>query len=199
MRVSTYQFSGEDLAANVDRFREALRSAGLEDMKEGVLLIDRSTGKALTITCREDEAALARSRHAAESARRGATDAAGGAIEVSRGVRGRAEGAGRRRAGRINGGERSGRNRNETPEPRATPSGRGRHGADRAVRGGVEVLRDQRGAQHALEAHDLVAIRLEALAPRLSGAQLLPLVDEAAQLLLQRVGLVGRLVERMHG
>ena len=80
-RVSTYRFSGENIAENIDRFRTALQATGLEDMKEAVLLIDRSSGKAISITYWEDEEAIARSRQAADTAREGAAAAGGGAVE----------------------------------------------------------------------------------------------------------------------
>jgi hypothetical protein len=80
-RVSTYTFRTEAIDDNIDRFRAALQATGLEEMTEGVLLVDRATGKAITITFWEDEDALTRTRQAADAARGGAVGPAGGSID----------------------------------------------------------------------------------------------------------------------
>ena len=77
-RVSTYQLGNTDAA--IDQFRSALQSAGLEDVQEAVLLVDRTSGKAITITYWEDENALASSREAADRLRSRAAEGASGSI-----------------------------------------------------------------------------------------------------------------------
>ena len=79
-RVSTYQFPSENVDPTVDRFNEALGSLAEPGLKRVELLVDRTTGKGMTITVWESEEALLASVEAANRIRSGAADAAGASI-----------------------------------------------------------------------------------------------------------------------
>jgi hypothetical protein len=79
-RVSSYQFPSNDVDAAVERFNEALGELDEPGLKRAELLVDRSSGKALTITVWENEETLQASVAAADRLRSGAADAAGGSI-----------------------------------------------------------------------------------------------------------------------
>ena len=78
-RVSTYRFPPEDIDMAPGQFQQAISE--IEEMQEAVLLLDRSSGKAMTITYWESEETLSASREAANQARSRAASAAGGSIE----------------------------------------------------------------------------------------------------------------------
>jgi hypothetical protein len=59
-------------------------------IRDAFLLVDRASGRALTITLWDSEEAMAASAVGATQVRQEATGAAGGRIEVGRGLRGRA-------------------------------------------------------------------------------------------------------------
>ena len=79
-RVSTYQFPSENVDRTVDRFNEALGSLAEPGLKRAELLVDRTSGKGMTITVWESEDALQASVEAANRIRSGAADAAGASI-----------------------------------------------------------------------------------------------------------------------
>jgi heme-degrading monooxygenase HmoA len=79
-RVSTYQFPSNDLDAAVERFNEALGDLQEPGLERAEVLVDRSNGKALTITVWDSEETLLSSVEAANRLRSGAADAAGGTI-----------------------------------------------------------------------------------------------------------------------
>jgi heme-degrading monooxygenase HmoA len=79
-RVSTYQFPSENVDQTVDRFNEALGSLAEPGLKRAELLVDRTTGKGMTITVWESEDALQASVEAANRIRSGAAGAAGASI-----------------------------------------------------------------------------------------------------------------------
>ena len=87
-RVSTYQFPSEGIddspsegiGDSVARFMEALGDPNEPGLERAELLIDRSSGKALTITVWESEEALQSSVEAANRIRGSAADAAGVSI-----------------------------------------------------------------------------------------------------------------------
>ena len=74
-RVSSYEFGGE---ANVDEgirtFERSMTDDAfqMEGMRDAYLLIDRATGKALTMTLWESEEALRASEESADQLRRAA-------------------------------------------------------------------------------------------------------------------------------
>ena len=78
-RVSTYQFPD---TTNIDEavsvFQQGIRE--LPGPQEAVLLVDRNTGKAMTITFWESEQAVIESREAADRVRSEATGRARGEI-----------------------------------------------------------------------------------------------------------------------
>ena len=78
-RVSTYQFPPDAIDKASEQFDSAMSE--LDDMKRAVLLVDRTTGKGMTITFWESEETLASSRQAADRVRSAATQAASGSIE----------------------------------------------------------------------------------------------------------------------
>lgn len=78
-RVSTYQFAPDAIDKASEQFDSAMNE--LDDMKRAVLLVDRTTGKGMTITFWENEETLASSRQAADRVRSAATQAARGSIE----------------------------------------------------------------------------------------------------------------------
>ena len=71
-RVSTYQFANDKIDEAVSAFEEAMNQ--IDAMQEGVVLVDRTSGKAMTITFWESEQAAIESR---EEANRVRSDAAG--------------------------------------------------------------------------------------------------------------------------
>ncbi len=78
-RVSTYRFAPDAIDKASEQFDSAMNE--LDEMKGAVLLVDRSTGKGMTITYWESEETLASSRQAADRVRSAATQAASGSIE----------------------------------------------------------------------------------------------------------------------
>ena len=79
-RVSTYQFPSENVDQTLDQFNEALGSLGEPGLKRAELLVDRQSGKGMTITVWESEDALQASVNAANRIRSGAADASGASI-----------------------------------------------------------------------------------------------------------------------
>lgn len=78
-RVSTYQFAPDAIDKASEQFDSAMNE--IDEMKRAVLLVDRTTGKGMTITFWENEETLASSRQAADRVRSAATQAARGSIE----------------------------------------------------------------------------------------------------------------------
>ena len=78
-RVSTYQFAPDAIDKASEQFDSAMNE--LDDMKGAVLLVDRTTGKGMTITYWESQETLASSRQAADRVRSAAAQAASGSIE----------------------------------------------------------------------------------------------------------------------
>jgi heme-degrading monooxygenase HmoA len=76
-RVSTYQLPAANLESAIERFAQALGDVDLPGFKRAELLVDRSSGKALTITLWESEKAIQSSVEAANRIRSSATDEAG--------------------------------------------------------------------------------------------------------------------------
>ncbi len=79
-RVSTYQFPSENVDETIDQFNEALGSLAEPGLKRAELLVDRQSGRGMTITVWESEDALQASVEAANRIRSGAADAAGASI-----------------------------------------------------------------------------------------------------------------------
>ncbi len=81
-RVSSYSFegaSGQEIDEGVRAFEGALdQLRQMEGIRDAYLLVDRSSGKALTITLWESEEAVRASEEAANRVR---SDAAGDAVE----------------------------------------------------------------------------------------------------------------------
>ena len=80
-RVSTYQFELDTIDDAISTFESGFEDEGLAAMQEAMILVDRSTGKALTITLWESADAAAASRDAANRARSQAADAVAGSIQ----------------------------------------------------------------------------------------------------------------------
>ena len=78
-RVSTYQFAPDAIDKASEQFDSAMNE--LDDMKGAVLLVDRTTGKGMTITYWESQETLTSSRQTADRVRSAATQAASGSIE----------------------------------------------------------------------------------------------------------------------
>ena len=78
-RVSTYQFAPDAIDKASEQFDSAMNE--MDDMKGAVLLVDRTTGKGMTITYWESQETLASSRQAADRVRSAAAQAASGSIE----------------------------------------------------------------------------------------------------------------------
>jgi hypothetical protein len=76
-RVSTYQFPSAEVDASVEQFTDALGDVDEPGLERAELLIDRASGKALTITMWGTKEALEESVEAANRIRSGAADAAG--------------------------------------------------------------------------------------------------------------------------
>ena len=79
-RVSTYQFPSENVDQALDQFNDALGSLDEPGLTRAELLVDRKSGKGMTITVWESEEALQASAQAANRLRSGAADAAGVSI-----------------------------------------------------------------------------------------------------------------------
>lgn len=80
-RVSTYQLpTGDDLESALEQFNQALGDLELPGLERAELLVDRTSGKALTITVWASKDALESSVDAADRVRSSATEAAGGSI-----------------------------------------------------------------------------------------------------------------------
>jgi heme-degrading monooxygenase HmoA len=77
-RVSTYELAPDKIDQAISTFRDAMGE--LDAMQEAVVLVDRSTGRAMTITYWENEQAAIDSREAADRVRSGATESASGSI-----------------------------------------------------------------------------------------------------------------------
>jgi heme-degrading monooxygenase HmoA len=81
-RVSTYGFDPGRADELVTAFESGIGSIEDEEGMEGAyLLVDRTNGKALTMTLWANEEALTASATAADQARSEATESAGGTIE----------------------------------------------------------------------------------------------------------------------
>jgi heme-degrading monooxygenase HmoA len=81
-RVSTYRAPVERADEAVSAFENAVASLrDMEGIRDAYLLIDRSSGKAVTITLWESEEAVRASSEAADRVRGEATQAYGGSIE----------------------------------------------------------------------------------------------------------------------
>jgi heme-degrading monooxygenase HmoA len=72
-RVSTYQFQPDRIDAAISRFESAMSDPDLKP-EEAVILVDRSSGKGITITYWENEEAATASREAANRLRASATE-----------------------------------------------------------------------------------------------------------------------------
>ena len=80
-RVSTYQFGAERVDEARTSFEGALRSLqDMEGIEEALLLVDRDSGKGITITTWKSEDALRASEQAADEVRQQAATLAGGEI-----------------------------------------------------------------------------------------------------------------------
>ena len=79
-RVSTYQLPSDDAETGLQRFSEALGDLKEPGLERADLLVDRSSGKALTITVWDSEQSLQTSVEAANKLRSSAADAANVAI-----------------------------------------------------------------------------------------------------------------------
>ena len=75
-RVSTYQFPSDKVDDAITRFSDALGTLDEPGLKRAELLVDRASGKGMTITVWESEDALTGSAPAADRLRSGAADAA---------------------------------------------------------------------------------------------------------------------------
>lgn len=76
-RVSTYQLPSANVDAAIEQFSNALGTVDEPGLERADLLVDRTSGKALTITVWESEEALQASVEAANRIRSGAADASG--------------------------------------------------------------------------------------------------------------------------
>jgi heme-degrading monooxygenase HmoA len=73
-RVSTYELAGQDLEEAIRGFERAVAQLrGMEGASDAYLLVDRGSGRALTVTLWESEEALAASEDAADRLRREAS------------------------------------------------------------------------------------------------------------------------------
>ena len=81
-RVSTYRFPPDGVDGAVREFENAVPNVQqMEGNKGAVLLVDRMSGKGMTITYWESEQAMQGSAGAADEVREGAASAARGSIE----------------------------------------------------------------------------------------------------------------------
>lgn len=78
-RVSTYQLP-DDIDTGIQRFNEALGDLKEPGLERAELLVDRSSGKAMTITVWDSEESIKASIEAANKLRSDAADAAGVSI-----------------------------------------------------------------------------------------------------------------------
>lgn len=76
-RVSTYQFPSANIDGSIEQFANALGTFGEPGLERAELLVDRTSGKALSITVWKSEEALQSSVEAANRIRSGAADTAG--------------------------------------------------------------------------------------------------------------------------
>jgi quinol monooxygenase YgiN len=79
-RVSTYQFSSENLDQALDQINDALGSLDEPGLHRAELLVDRMSGKGMTITLWESEESLKASAQAANLLRNDTAHAAGASI-----------------------------------------------------------------------------------------------------------------------
>lgn len=75
-RVSTYQLPADDVDAAIERFNQALGDVNEPGLERAELLVDRSSGKALTITVWNSEETRQASVEAANQIRSDAANAA---------------------------------------------------------------------------------------------------------------------------
>ena len=81
-RVSTYRSTGERADEAVSAFQNALGSIrDMQGVRDAYLLVDRESGKAMTITLWESEEAVRASSEAADRVRGEAAESFGGSIE----------------------------------------------------------------------------------------------------------------------
>jgi heme-degrading monooxygenase HmoA len=81
-RVSTYRFDPSGADELVSAFESGIGAIEDEEGMQGAyLLVDRTSGKAMTMTLWESEGALTASAAAADRIRSGATESARGTIE----------------------------------------------------------------------------------------------------------------------
>lgn len=76
-RVSTYQLPSHDVDGGLRSFNEALGNLKEPGLQRAELLVDRTTGKALTITVWDSEESIQTSATAADRLRNSAADASG--------------------------------------------------------------------------------------------------------------------------
>ena len=79
-RVSTYQFSSENLDQALDQINDALGSLDEPGLHRAELLVDRMSGKGMTITLWESEESLQASAQAANLLRNDTAHTAGASI-----------------------------------------------------------------------------------------------------------------------
>jgi hypothetical protein len=80
-RVSTYEFPTDRVDEAVPAFEEALGELDpMEGITEALLLVDRNSGKAMTITIWESEQALVGSEQEADEIRQRAASSPGGQV-----------------------------------------------------------------------------------------------------------------------
>ncbi len=80
-RVSTYEFPADRVAEAGPAFQDGVRNLqGIEGITEALFLLDRSSGKAMTITIWESEDTLRASEQQADQIRQGAASSGGGEI-----------------------------------------------------------------------------------------------------------------------
>ena len=80
-RVSTYKLPADDVEVAIERFSQALGEVQEPGLERAELLVDRSSGKALTVTVWDSEETLLSSVEAANRIRSGAAEAASVSIE----------------------------------------------------------------------------------------------------------------------
>lgn len=80
-RVSTYKLPSDDVEGAIERFSQALDEVQEPGLERAELLVDRSSGKALTVTVWDSEETLLSSVETANRIRSGAAEAASVSIE----------------------------------------------------------------------------------------------------------------------
>ena len=81
-RVSTYQFPADQADQGVEAFNRAVEPLRqMSGVKSAYFLLDRASGKALSITLWESEEALTASEQAADRLRSDAAGSAGGTVQ----------------------------------------------------------------------------------------------------------------------